>query len=98
LHVGDRFTVRSIVTLGELLPSEVDVEVYYGLVNSENKIVSSQVDRMEMVKDRGNGEFVYTREVECIKTGRYGFTARVTPHGPEWKNVIPGFIRWADGA
>jgi starch phosphorylase len=98
LHVGDRFTVTTEANLGGLKPEEVDVEVYYGPVNSENHIVESHLEQMEMVEDRGHGRYAYRRQLECRRTGRYGFTARVIPHGPDWRCVMPGFMRWADGA
>ena len=98
LHVGDKYTVRTTVHLGEMRPEEVDVEVYYGPVGSENHIKSSHAARMAVVQDSGNGDYVYEQEIECAATGRYGFTARVTPTGATWKPTVPGFITWADGA
>jgi starch phosphorylase len=97
LHVGDRFSVTCSVHLGELKPSEVDVEVYYGPVDSHNRITESHVDTMQMVQEKGHGHYVYSHEIQCRKTGRYGFTTRVTPQGAEWKHVMPGFVTWADG-
>lgn len=98
MHVGDRFTVTSTVHLDDLKPSEVDVQVYYGPVNSENQITESNVDPMTLDKDLGGGNYLYRQEIVCRSTGRYGFTARATPHGDEWKGTIPGFVTWADGA
>lgn len=98
LHVGDRFKVMTTVHLGDLRPDEVDVHVYYGTVNPENQIVDSQVETMSMAEDKGNGTHVYTQDVTCQATGRYGFTTRVIPKGPEWRETMPGFITWADGA
>ncbi len=97
LHVGDRFVVTTAVDLAGLQPAEVDVEVYYGPVDSENRIVESHVEPMELNGNQGPDRHVYRRELECRHTGRYGFTARVVPHGSEWQAVIPGFMRWAEG-
>jgi starch phosphorylase len=96
LHVGDKFNVTSQVHLGSLRPDEVDVQVYYGAVNSENQIVESNVEAMSMEKDHGKGDYTYKQEITCRTAGRYGFTTRVIPHGKEWKGVMPGFITWAD--
>ncbi|MBD3369567.1 alpha-glucan family phosphorylase [Candidatus Fermentibacteria bacterium] len=97
LHVGDRFTVEAVVRLGELTPEEVDVEAYYGPVNSESKIVRTNVQKMQMVEETPDGGLIYRQEVECRETGRFGLTARVVPSGDEWRRLIPGFITWADG-
>jgi len=96
LHVGDTFTVTTRVFLGQLSPNEVDVEVYYGPVDSQNRITESHVEKMSIVEDNGGGNYVYRREITCPSTGRFGFTTRAVPRGNEWKAVMPGFIAWAE--
>lgn len=97
LHIGDKFEVSTIVHLGELKPEEVDIEVYYGPVNTANKITESHAVKMKMVEDRGNGTHLYRQEIICETTGRFGMTTRATPSGIDWSNVMPGFITWSDG-
>lgn len=96
LHVGDKFTIRSEVTLGELTPEEVEVEVYYGPVDSENKIIESHVAQMKPASQTANGVHIYSQEITCSTIGRYGFSARAMPSGSEWRHVMPGFITWAN--
>lgn len=96
MHVGDKFEVTTIVELGELKPDEVDVEVYYGPVDSNNQISESHAQKMNMEKDNGNNSYVYKQIVTCDASGRYGLTARVKPHGTDWKGIIPGFLTWAN--
>lgn len=96
LHVGDKFSISTAVQLGELNPDDVDVEIYYGPVNIENAITMSTADIMPHGEPTGTpGEFVYRHTIECASTGRYGFTARITPRGKDWAHVMPGFVRWA---
>jgi starch phosphorylase len=95
LHVGDRFQVTVRVDLDGLNPDEVDVEIYYGTVTPSNEITDSTVTKMEMIEKAASGKCVYRQEVFCKRTGRYGFTVRVTPQGSDWKGIIPGFITWA---
>lgn len=97
LHVGEKFTVTARVHLGELQPSEVRVEVYYGPVDSANEIADSHAATMERTADTGEGNHEFRQEVECRATGRCGMTVRVVPRGEEWQRMIPGFITWADG-
>jgi starch phosphorylase len=97
LHVGDTFTVSTSVSLGQLKPEEVDVEVYHGPVDSQNRITQSHVEKMSIAEDHGGGNYTYRHEVTCPVTGRFGFTTRVIPRGEEWRGVIPGFLTWADG-
>jgi starch phosphorylase len=52
---------------------------------------------MGLVEDVGHGDHLYRHEIVCSASGRYGFTTRVTPHGADWKPLMPGFITWANG-
>lgn len=97
MHVGDKFTVTTDVHLGELTPDEVEVQVYFGKVNSQNEIVESHIEVMAKASDLGPGNFKYEQEITCEDAGRYGFTSRVTAAGDDCKGEIPGFITWADG-
>ena len=98
LHVGDTFVVTSVVELGELTPDEVEVEVYFGIADSHNEIVESEVKEMTMAEEQGNGRYVYRQELPCSRPGRYGLTARVVPKGSDWSSTMPGYTTWANGA
>ncbi len=95
LHVGDSFTVSSRVVLGDLKAEDVDVEVYHGPVDSQNRIIESHSKCMELVSAGENGESVFRQTVTCAAPGRYGYTVRVTPRGEEWKSATPGYVVWA---
>jgi len=98
LHVGDTFSITTNVHLGALRPDEVDVEVYYGPVNSELHITHSRVAVVPEGEDLGGGNYRYRHVLVCERTGRYAFTTRVTPRGREWGHVMPGYITWANGS
>ena len=98
LHVGDSFAVQAVVHLGELTPDEVDVEVYYGLVDSQNSIIRSKAEKMAPEETRKDGSTLYAHKVTCAESGRYGFTCRAIPNGPDWSQSIPGFLTWAESA
>lgn len=98
LHVGDKFDVGVVVELGELSPDEVDVEVYYGPVDTQNNITETHVEKMKLTETIAQGRFAFAHEIICAAAGRYGFTARVTPRGADWRKSMPGFITWADDA
>lgn len=94
LHVGDSFKVTTKVYLHKLKPEEVDVEVYYGHVNAKNEIKQSYLQRMELSKDLGNGNYEYSCTINCSIAGSFGLTARITPVGNEWEHSVPGFMCW----
>ena len=94
LHVGDKFKVSTRVHLAGLKPEEVDVEVYYGTVNAHNEIISSGSEKMEMSEELGDNKYLYSCELNCHVSGRFGLTARIKAAGHEWDNSVPGFICW----
>jgi starch phosphorylase len=96
LHVGDTFTISTEVFLGGLKPEEVDIEVFYGPVNSENHILEGKVEVAASGHHIADGHYRYQHKLTCERTGRYAFTTRVTPKGDEWDHAMPGFTTWAD--
>ena len=93
--VGDTFTVSARVNLGALEPDKVDVELYYGRLESLDKLVRGQTQRMEIRETGENGWFVYHCTVTCDDSGRYGFTVRVGPQADDWIRYTPGLLTWA---
>jgi starch phosphorylase len=94
-RVGDSFEVISEVTLGELTPDEVDVELYYGHMKSLDALEVSNVEPMTVREDRGNGQYLYDCSISCNISGRFGFTVRATPRGDERIKSTPGLLTWA---
>ncbi len=95
LHVGDHFEITTEVSLGDLTPDEVDIEVFHGQVNSENRIIDGNVEIASEGTALGGGRYRYKYKLVCNQTGRYAFTTRVTPKGTEWDHAMPGFTIWA---
>jgi len=93
-RVGDKVRISTVVHLGDLRPDEVDVELYYGSFKSVDALTTSQTQQMQMQEDRGD-TFLYSCEIICEASGRFGFTARVTPHGDDHIKFTPEFIAWA---
>jgi starch phosphorylase len=94
-RVGDSLEVTSEVTLGELTPDEVDVELYYGHMKTLDALEVSNVEPMTVREDRGNGQYLYDCAISCELSGRFGCTVRATPHGDERIKSTPGLLTWA---
>lgn len=94
-RVGDDFLVTADVHLGELRPDEVSVEIYYGNMESIDKMGPGKPQEMFVQNDMGDGNYLYSATVNCEKSGRYGFTARVMPRGDERIRFAPGMVTWA---
>lgn len=94
-RVGDSFQVTAEVTLGELRPDEVDIELYFGLYKSFTELTDSRVIPMSVITDRGQGQYVFGCTLTCDAAGRFGFSVRATPKGDAWMKFAPGLITWA---
>ncbi len=94
-RVGDRFHVTVEISLGRLQPDEVDVELYYGILESLDKLSTSRVAPMEVLQDLENGNYLYGCDLVCEISGRFGYTVRVSPRGDERIKSTPRLLTWA---
>ncbi len=94
-HVGDAIEVTAEVFLGKLNPDEVIVDFYYGSLKSVEKLEKSKTLEMAVKEELGDGAYIYTCTLPCDLSGRYGFTARVTPRGDDWVKFTPNLLTWA---
>jgi starch phosphorylase len=94
-RVGDSFRVTAEVSLGELRPEDVDIELYYGAYKSFSEVTSSRIVPMQMLEGRSDGRYLYECWLACDAAGRFGFSVRATPHGDAWIKLTPGLITWA---
>jgi glycogen phosphorylase len=94
-QVGDTFKVTAKVHLGTIEPEKVDVELYYGQLQSLGSIVEGMTQPMEIAEDQGNGDYLFQCTVACQDSGRYGFTVRVAPQADDWIRYTPGLLAWA---
>jgi starch phosphorylase len=94
-RVGDNFAVTAVVNLGELRPDEVNIELYYGPLKTVDVISESHYKEMTVKEDQGNGSYLYTCNITCAASGRYGFTVRAVPRGDDRIKFAPGRITWA---
>jgi starch phosphorylase len=94
-RVGENFEITAEVKLAELLPDEVDVELYYGHLRSLEDLAASRAEPMSVLEDRGNGHYLYGCSLTCEGSGRFGFTLRVTPRGDKRVKSTPHLLTWA---
>jgi starch phosphorylase len=87
--------VTSEVNLGGFRPNEVDVELYYGHLESLEKLSTSHIESMTVVEEKGNGTYLYGCNLNCDVSGRFGFTVRVAPAGDARVKSTPRLLTWA---
>ncbi|MDZ7696798.1 MAG: alpha-glucan family phosphorylase [Deltaproteobacteria bacterium] len=94
-HVGDTFRATAVVTLGRLMPDEVEVELYYGPLKGIDMLKTIATESMAVEEDLRDGKFRYGCTLTCRQSGRYGLTARVVPKGDDRIKFTPKLVTWA---
>ncbi|MEA1969016.1 MAG: alpha-glucan family phosphorylase, partial [Thermodesulfobacteriota bacterium] len=93
--VGDTFRITAKVSLGDLSPDDVVVQIYFGRMKSFDYLEQGQIREMNIHKELDHGVFVYACSITCSDSGRFGYTARVIPKGDNFFQNSPGLITWA---
>jgi starch phosphorylase len=97
LKVGMQVPLRAEVTLGELAPEDVRVELYAGRLNAQHEFMQTTVHPLELEKSNGEGTHFFTGTFTCSESGSHGYTLRVVPSHRDLKDPLEmGLIRWAE--
>ncbi len=86
LKVGDQLQVQAQVHLGDLKPTDVAVEIYYGSLDSEGLIVHGQVLPTLIAQSKGSGSYLFAGAIICRTSGRHGYAVRVLPKHEDLDN------------
>ena len=80
--VGAPLTVRSYVALGDLAPSDVEVQLVHGRVDAEDVLVDPATAVLQLTESYDGGRHRYDAEVGLARSGPFGYTVRVLPANP----------------
>ncbi len=78
-ELGASMEVRVFVCLGELDPSDVDVQVVYGRVPHEEGLVDTHSESLRLAQTYEAGRHRFEGSVALTTTGPFGYTVRVLP-------------------
>ncbi len=94
--VGESINVRAVVGIGSMSDEDIQVELFFGNLDSAGEIVNGVAVPMNKVeKVRGN-DYLFEGRMLCLKSGQFGFTIRVVPHHPDMvRRFESGYITWA---
>ena len=94
-EVGDKQKVTATIKLGKLLPEDVSVELYAGLVDASGSLVDAGPLPMKYTS-KNEDKFIFTCFMPFTKSGRLGYSLRIIPSHPDealyQKNML---IKWA---
>ena len=95
MSVGTEMDAVARVKLGPLSPEDVTVEAYYGRLDPNGDFLERETATLEAT-DSADGVFTFSGTIPCARTGRYGFTVRVTPSHKRLENrFVMGLVTWA---
>jgi starch phosphorylase len=94
VYSGDKLPVKIKAYLGMFTPGDVNIQIYYGLLDTYDQIIDGKIVNMENVKNMDN-EYFYETEIYIPVSGRFGITARAIPKNPDLIHPFtPLLITW----
>jgi starch phosphorylase len=97
LKVGDQLQVQAEVYLGDLKPTDVAVELFYGPLNVEGLIVQGQTLPTLIAQSKGNGTYIFAGAISCRTSGRHGYALRIVPQHEDLGNPFElGLVLWGE--
>ncbi|MBN1436926.1 MAG: alpha-glucan family phosphorylase [Sedimentisphaerales bacterium] len=95
LFVGGSLEVRCQVKLGTIDPTDVVVELYYGLLGPNGEIQQGQSVNMQCSGSPNDNTHVFSGNIPCLQSGRCGFSVCVVPNHPEMVHKYDtGLLCW----
>jgi starch phosphorylase len=81
-EIGETLNLSVYVSLGELSPEDVDVQVVHGRIRHDDELVDTHVESLRPAETFEAGRYRFEGSVELKQTGPFGYTTRVLPRNP----------------
>ncbi|WP_432479625.1 alpha-glucan family phosphorylase [Nocardioides sp. GXQ0305] len=78
-QIGTVLTVRAFVSLGELSPDDVDVQLVHGVIDSDDQLVGAATESLSVGESYQGGRHRFDGTVALNRSGAFGYTVRVVP-------------------
>jgi glycogen phosphorylase len=78
-QLGSTVDVRAFVSLGDLDPGDVDVQVVHGRVTESDQITDPSVVSLALAETYDGNRHRFAGDVKLDRTGPFGYTVRVLP-------------------
>jgi starch phosphorylase len=78
-EVGAMMNVRAFVSLGELSPDDVAVQVLHGKINADDELIDTTVDELHVAESYEGGRYRFDGDITLATSGAFGYTVRVVP-------------------
>ena len=71
--------MRAYVSLGDLTPDEVEVQVVHGMARDSDELRDVQSESLAFVESYEGGRHQFAGDFALARTGSFGYTVRVLP-------------------
>src|SRR5699024_2407116 len=87
VNVGDHLSVRAFVSLVDLDPSEVRVQMNHGRVTEDDELVDFRTVLLEHVEAYEGGRHQFAIDYALADAGPFGYSIRIVPTNPGMASV-----------
>jgi starch phosphorylase len=77
--LNETLEVRAFVSLGDLTPDDVDVQVVHGRIGNDDNLVDTHAESLAHAETYEGGRHRFEGKVRLSSTGAFGYTVRVLP-------------------
>jgi starch phosphorylase len=96
LDITEAVPINVVLDLAGLSPDSVEVQVYIGVIDDRDNIVSGYAQTLQFQSLNEHQQAVYHGEVQFQLSGHQGMSLRILPNHPYLANAFePRLIRWA---
>jgi starch phosphorylase len=85
-QVGDVLRVRAFVSLGDLAPDEVEVQVVHGRASVSDELRDIETAPLAFAQSYEGGRYSFEGDLVPTRTGAFGYTVRILPSHPAMAN------------
>ncbi|MBW8827751.1 MAG: alpha-glucan family phosphorylase [Acidobacteria bacterium] len=94
--LGEERRVAAVVSLGDLSPHDVEVQLLHGPVGPNAELTATAHVPMSVEGSADDGHIRYVGSFVCERAGRYGLAVRVVPSHPDLVTPLElGKVSWA---
>jgi len=81
-EVGASLDLEVFVSLGDLSPDDVEVQVLHGRVKGEDQLLTSAIADLQLAESYEAGRYRFEGRLVLDRPGPFGYTFRVLPRHP----------------
>jgi len=93
--VGEKLNIDVVVEHPDLDMSDLKIEVYFGKIQRDDRLQSSELLGLEKIKEQSSIETVFSGSIICQETGNQGFKIRITPNHARMSDQMElNLVKW----